>query len=279
VTLGETASALDDVRLTRTDGTSFALTIARASGAARAATPVVVVQPAMGMKARYYTAFAAALAGVGVHAVVAEQRGHEAEGGRLPGRDYDYGYAELLDDLDAAMAVVRREFPEAPVYLLGHSLGGQVAVMYAGLHPDALAGIALVAASTPHWRHWGAKLLVASYLFPLAARIVGHFPGAQLKFAGREARGLMSDWGRLARTGRFVRGESGLAKAALPVLAISIENDWLGPAGAVDALAAKLPAATVSRVHIDEDGIDHFRWARQADPVVPLITAWLHTSG
>jgi predicted alpha/beta hydrolase len=278
VTLRPSEPGLDQLSLTRAEGTRFALTIARATNA-DGTTPVVVVQPAMGMKARYYGAFATALAEAGVHAVVVEQRGHEAEGGRLPGRDYDFGYAELLEDLDAAMATVREQFPGAPIHLLGHSLGGQVAVMYAGLHPDALAGIVLVAASTPHWPHWGPRLLVASYVFPLAASVVGHFPGAQLKFAGREARGLMREWGRLARTGRFVAGESGLPTAALPVLVVSIEDDWLGPIAAVDALAAKLPAATVSRVHVDEDGIDHFRWARQPEPVVPLVTGWLRTVG
>lgn len=87
----------------------------------------------------------------------------------------------------------------------------------------------------------------------------------------------MRDWGRLARTGRLVQGEPGLVDAKLPVLAISIEDDWLGPVAAVDALVAKLPAATVSRVHIDREGIDHFRWARQAEPVVPLVADWLKT--
>jgi predicted alpha/beta hydrolase len=70
-------------------------------------------------------------------------------------------------------------------------------------------------------------------------------------------------------------GDEGLAGVAVPVLAVSVEGDDLGPVAAVDALAHKLPAATVTRVHIDEPGIDHFRWARQMEPVVPVISDWL----
>ena len=282
MSVGSTQPPLEQIGLSRSEGTRFQLTIARAAGAGPT-TPVVVLQPAMGMKARYYNAFVEALATAGVHAVVAEQRGHEAvvgvDGGRLPSRTYDFGYAELVEDLGAAIATVRAEFPDAPLHVLGHSLGGQIAVMYAAQHPGVLAGLILVASGTPHWRVFGRRLLFASYAFPLVASAVGYFPGARLNFAGREARGLMRDWGHLARTGRLVAGESGLAGVTVPVLSVSIEDDWLGPPASIDGLVAKLPRATVTRVHVDVGGIDHFRWARQGDPVVPLVTGWLKTVG
>jgi len=265
-----------DIVLAREEGTSFAVTLVRAVDAAPTA-PVVLVQPAMGMKARYYLTLLEALAASGVHAAVCEQRGHEASGGRLPGRDYTFGYADLVADLGLAIDAVRAELPEAPVVVLGHSLGGQIASLYAARHPGALAGMVFVGSGTPHWRDFSRKLLVAAYGFPLVARIVGHFPGERLNFAGREARGLMRDWGHLARTGRFAGGDAGLADLEIRVLAISIEDDWLAPISSVDGLVGKLAKATVTRVHVEEPGIDHFRWAKQTDPVVPLITDWLAT--
>lgn len=258
--------------LSREEGTSFRLTVARA---AEATAPVIVVQPAMGMGSRYYEPFAEALAAAGMHAVLVEQRGHEAEGGRLPGRRYDFGYADLLDDLEAALGVVREELPGAPVHLLGHSLGGQLAIMYAATHPGELAGLVLVASSTPYWRNWGRGLLMASYLFPATAAVRGHFPGSRFGFAGREARRLIREWGRLARTDRFPVGEDRLGEVGIPVLSISVEGDKLGPVGPVDAMVAKLPAARVTREHLAVDGIDHNRWARRPETVVPLLAQWL----
>lgn len=265
---------LAETVLTRAEGTSYVVTLARA---ADPTAPVVVVAPAMGMKARYYLPLIEALAAAGVNAAVAEQRGHEANGGQVPGRRYDFGYAELVDDLARAIDSVRAALPGAPVQVLGHSLGGQIAAAYAGSHRGALDGLVLLAASTPHWRHWGPRLLVAGYAFPLVSRLVGYFPGERLKFAGREARGVMRDWGVLARTGRLVVGEQGLAGLDIPVLAVSIEGDALGVPAAVDALAAKLPHARITREHLTDAALDHFRWARETDVIVPLLTGWLTT--
>lgn len=261
-----------EIVLDRAEGTRFTVTLARADDPA---APVVLIAPAMGMRARYYLDLVDALAVAGIHGAVAEQRGHEAVGGRRPGRGYDYGYADLVADLDDAVTAVGRELPGAPIVLAGHSLGGQIALACAGRHPDRVAALAFLASSTPHWPHWGPRLRLAGHLLPAVARVVGHYPGERLGFAGRESRGVMRDWGRLARTGRLVLGEEGLPGLALPVLAISVEGDELGVPEAVDALVAKLPAATVRREHLDVEGVDHFRWAKRPEVVVPLLADWL----
>jgi acylglycerol lipase len=46
-----------------------------------------------------------------------------------------------LDDLDRVMAVVRAAEPGRPVFLLGHSLGGLIATLYALERDPALAGL------------------------------------------------------------------------------------------------------------------------------------------
>jgi len=269
----------EKLTLTRPDGTSSTVTLVRA---ADPEAPVVLVVPAMGMRAGYYQPLLAALAAAGVSAATMEQRGHEESGGPVPGWRHDFGYADLVDDVAAAIDELERVAPGAPAYLLGHSLGGQVGSAYVATHPDRLAGLIFVAASSPYWRHWRPGFLPVSQGMGLLAQVVGHFPGTHVRFAGREARGVMRDWARFARTGRMRFGRPAIdhtlpmRRLRLPALAVSIEGDTLGVPAAVDGLLALMPELDLSRVHLDEDGLDHVRWARRPDAVVTTITNWLH---
>lgn len=272
------------IRLQRSEGTSFALTVYAASDPA---APVLLIQPAMGVKAGYYDRLAEALQSNGCNVAVAELRAHEAEGGRSPGRDYDFSYDDMLrQDWPQAVAAIKARFPAAPLYLFGHSLGGQISMLYAGQNPDQLAGLVLVAISSVYWKLWGFGFLLYSQAAVLTARLLGHFPGKVFRFAGREARGVIADWARQARTGDFILGtprlnhREALAGVTLPVLAVSLQGDFFAPKRATDHLVGKMPQAQLSRHHLDPkamgiDGVDHFRWARKPEVVVPTILDWL----
>lgn len=264
----------------RAEGTSFTLTVVRA---ADPEAPTVLVVPAMGMSAGYYDKLIAAFAAAGINAGRMEQRGHEEVGGRVAGWSYDFGYADLVDDIAAAVDRLGELIPASAgaTYVLGHSLGGQAASAYAALHPDRVAGMVYVASQTPYWRNYGPGFLVASQAMGLVGRVVGHFPGKQLKFAGREARTLMKEWARYARTGRLRFGRPAHdvtpAMRALekPALIVSIEDDWLAPSATVDEIHRRMPGLEVERVHLDEPGIDHFKWARKPGSTVGAVQEWL----
>ena len=72
-----------------------------------------------------------------VHAY--DQRGH----GRSDGlRGHVESFSHLLDDLEAFLDVIRREHPELPLILLGHSMGGLVATtLLAERKPDLLGAV------------------------------------------------------------------------------------------------------------------------------------------
>ncbi len=281
------------LRLPRADGTAWTVTVHEAGPS----SPVVLVVPAMGVGARWYRPLLAALAGAGCTAAVTELRGHEetVEGESAPppaGRRRDHGYADLVEDLGRA-TVALTEHAGSPAYLLGHSLGGQVASAYAATAPatgpGAPAGLMLVASGTPYWRAWGRaswRILALTQAVGLGSRVLGSFPGARLGFGGREAPTQMRDWARLARTGRIVlddpRRDLGddLAALALPVLALSLAGDDLAPRRSLEGLLDLLPGCDVDRRHLDpvamgEAPTDHLRWARTPDLVVAVVLDWL----
>lgn len=71
-----------------------------------------------------------------------DHRGHGRSGGTRVHLD---DYAHLLSDFDAFRRLVVARHPGLPVFLLGHSMGGQIALAYALDHEDDLRGLVLSA--------------------------------------------------------------------------------------------------------------------------------------
>ncbi len=244
--------------------------------------------PAMGMPARHYLPLAQALADRGIAVVLHEWRGIGSSD-RRAGRQCDCSYRQLLqDDLSAGMAAVRRCWPQAPCWLGGHSLGGQLGLLYASLHPDDFAGLVLVASGAPYWRRFRhGWLIAAAYaLAPALAGLVGHLPGRRIGFGGNEARGVIADWARSGRSGRYsVSGmaqdfERGLAALHLPLLALRLQQDWLGPPASLDWLLGKLGAGehcvdVVTSADMHGAPADHFGWMKTPAPMASRIADWL----
>jgi alpha-beta hydrolase superfamily lysophospholipase len=91
-----------------------------------------------------YSELAERLVSLGAAVFALDLRGH----GRSPGqRAYLDSWADYRDDLDAFVAMVRSGQPGVPIVLLGHSLGGLIAIEYALHHPAGLAGV--IAAAPP----------------------------------------------------------------------------------------------------------------------------------
>jgi predicted alpha/beta hydrolase len=115
---------------------------------------------------------------------------------------------------------------------------------------------------------------------------VGYFPGRQLGFGGREARGVIRDWSRQALTGKYrpagerrdVERLLGLLKGE--VLVFTIEGDRFAPVKAVDNLCAKLAGSAIRHEHIlprdyGIETMDHFNWVKNPGPFIGKIKEWL----
>ncbi len=211
------------------------------------------------------------LAARGLDAWLLDLRGHGdsrlgSNGRRLrSGWDIDdYGH----QDLPAAIDYVRRETGQPQLALVGHSLGGMVAAIYASSHPGGDRALsALVAVGSPMdfsdpdpllttslWaaRFYGPLLPVVPS--PLAARIQGALPGRltpvdDLLFndLGEDARermyqrvvsplvgGELTQFGQALRTGSFTAADGAVD---YPALLGRIETPTLVIAGRADRVA------------------------------------------
>jgi predicted alpha/beta hydrolase len=240
--------------------------------------------PALGVPAQKYDALATELAALGFEVALHEWRGLATSSLRAS-RRVDWGYRELLgQDLAATL----RLLPAGPWVFGGHSLGAQFATMLAARNPGRCAGLALVAGGVPYPatldRRYGLALAPLVRLMPLLVRTLGHFPGKHLKFAGREAAGVMCDWAASARSGRYadygdgVAMESLLARTDVPALGLVMRDDWMAPPASLAMLLGKLGGDRRQTAVLDPETLgvaaDHFRWLRQPRAVAAKIAAW-----
>lgn len=277
----------DAFDVTTDDGHRFGVSLHTARDAH---APLLLFMPAMGTRARYYTGMGAAMAEAGLSFACFDWRGMDTSSLRAS-RRHDYGYRHLIEqDIPAAVAALHARLPKAPLWIGGHSLGGQLALLHAARVPASVRGMVLIASGTVHYRAWqgrsALRILALTQGARLISRVVGHFPGKRIGFASRESRGVIRDWASVARDGRYrVAGsafdyESAMAQLEKPVLALGFRADTLAPAKATETLLAKLPrcARTLLRwgsAQTEGVALDHFSWAKRPDLVVPTVAQFV----
>jgi predicted alpha/beta hydrolase len=271
------------IEVTVADGHRFELIDVPAERAAH----ILLFLPGMGLSARLFIPFARSLAKRGFHVYIHEWRGNGSSN-RRASRDVDWGYAELLDDLAAARAAIVAR-GHGDLFLGGHSLGSQLACLSAALEPDGCRGLVIAAGGSPYWRVFPLpmKLVMIGVMsvFPVLGAAFGYYPGKRVGFAGNEARQVMSDWARSARSGRYEPAgveadlEARLRELALPVLAVDMADDWFVPTGSLGWLLGKLAHCRIERetVHAEDGKADHYAWMRHPGPTADAIERWANS--
>lgn len=98
----------------------------------------VVIAHGFNSHGGYYADVARHLAEKELAVYAIDHRGHgNSEGERFFVRDF----SEYVDDVGTLIQLVKTRHPGLPVVLLGHSVGGVIACLYAFEHQDELAGL------------------------------------------------------------------------------------------------------------------------------------------
>ena len=107
------------------------------AGEARA---VVVIAHGAGEHSGRYPHVGERLVDAGYAAYALDHRGHGLSGGRRALVDR---MDHVVADLDTFVTLASSRHPGRPLHLLGHSMGGCIALVYAGRHQERLSGLLL----------------------------------------------------------------------------------------------------------------------------------------
>jgi len=277
----------ETISITAGDGHRFDATLHRA---ASDGGPVLIFLSALGTPSRVYRGFASALAMEGVHVCTPDWRGIASSSVRAS-RGKDHGYRQLAEvDAPALIEALSGLYPSSPLWIGGHSLGGQLSTLIAATHPQRIHGLLPIASGSVYLACYPPKLQRGIRFLGMVAgvtgKLVGHFPGQHIGFGGREARAIMKDWLHVAHTGRYEPGgssidyEAALARLAVPVLSLNFKGDTWAPESAATYLLGKLPLCqreqwTWSDAESGGKHLDHFSWTRHPQLLAPKIAAWL----
>jgi predicted alpha/beta hydrolase len=220
----------------------------------------VVLAPALGVPQGFYRAMAEFLCDRGFTAVTFDYRGVGASRhDRMDMRSFTLEQWGVFD-MDAVLGLAR-EFNDRPVFLLGHSAGGQLF----GLARNAacIAALVMVSSLIPWWKHfpwpWSARVWVLMHLLmPLFSAGRDVFPARKLGISSVDVpSGVTRQWCRWGRRPdyffdrRWGLDLSRYAELRFPVLVCHVDDDHYAPWAAIQALLAKMPATQQEIWHVD----------------------------
>jgi alpha-beta hydrolase superfamily lysophospholipase len=245
---------------------------------------VIVISHGLGEHGGRYASLATRLVGSGYAVYAIDHRGHGRSSGRRANIErFDY----LVSDLGIFIGRAQREHPDVPAILLGHSMGGAVALACALKHHKVLRSLVLSAPALaagealPAFKVWMVKLLsaiapnVGALTLPAAAvsrdpAVVRAYESDPLVFHGsipaRTLAELLLAMQRLQRTAHELR---------LPVLAQHGTADSLVPLVAVHPIYQHLGVAKTRTLQVYE-GLYHEVYNEpERDRVIADLEAWL----
>ncbi|MBX7224861.1 MAG: alpha/beta fold hydrolase [Chitinophagales bacterium] len=240
---------------------------------------IILILPALGMSSKHYLHFGTFLSEkLSAVCVCADLRGLGLSSIRVS-KGIDFGYEDIVNDIKDIMTVIWGNFSGKKTFIIGHSIGGQLAALYLAREKPPIDGLLTIAACSVYYKGWGDGmqgyiLLFQTQFIGVLSRILGYFPGKKVGFGATEAKTLMTDWSRLARTGKFLPAnatcdyEKLLPEIKLPIRSFAIEKDNFAPVAAIHYLGKKFDATKTGWKCVviprqqGEIKLNHFNWLK-----------------
>lgn len=246
--------SLDDNVFHASDGTALPL---QHWGDIENPDAVILALHGMGDYANAFMELGDALGPAGIAIYAFDQRGF----GRSPSRPFWAGISSMVNDASDVLSLLRARYRQKPVYLLGNSMGGAVAIVTAATRGYLMDGLVLVAPAV--WNRarmpWyqTAPLAVMSHSLPwlpLTGRGLDIWPSDNIEMLRRLSRDphMMS-----AVRVDLIAGVADLMDLArvrasdirVATLLLSGQQDQVIPPDAIDALDRDLQAAGMTSYH------------------------------
>lgn len=251
----------------------------------------IVIAPAMAVPQTFYADHAAFLARQGFRVWTFDYRGiAESWQGSLRTCQADIT-DWITRDFDAVVRHATATLNGLPLFVLGHSLGGQAAPLLPSI--GQVSGLINIAVGSGAIRHNQPRVqrsapLLWYVLAPLLCPLFGYFPGVRIGVIGDIPRRALFQWRRWCLTPEYLlSGEPGAreayARARYPVLGLTFADDELlreaGSRMLHDAYSGtQVDYRVLSPGQFGLPRIGHFGFFKRAQEssLWPLVSAWLH---
>lgn len=231
----------------------------------------LILLPAIGVPIKKYQKFINCLNQAGYNVIAAD---YPCCGMNQPhiNRNRDYGYKDLIDEFIPQLI----GFSDSQnTVLLGHSLGGHIATLYATKNKISIIGVATGNIHYKNWQGFGRfNLIRAVLVFKLFICFYGYLSGYKLGFGLKEAKTLMNNWCHTALTGNYNYFAPWHKKAKGHGIFINIKGDNFSPYQSTKKLAEMFSCYTLECIEISPElkGNKHSNWLKQPDTIVGEIT-------
>lgn len=180
------------------------------------------------------------------------------------------------EDYPAMVRFLQEAHPEQPIYLIGHSFGGNCLGM--SEVSNDLAAIVTVASQQGYWRnmnpyHRQFVRFIFAVSMPFLTRLFGYFPSNTHGLGEDLPKEVLFDWAKVILkpegvTSLVNKESSYFERITRPILMLSLEDDTYAPKQSVDNLASVYAtSAPVERKNIlpkdgNADSIGHLNFFR-----------------